>query len=115
MYELINTSGGHSLPQSPAEFSSFVNAGIEQNWLRIQKGYAEPYSSTGKSMEQLYGAAYNAALFSNIGGPRCYGCAGMRGGLETILSYAVGQALVAGFNLCCRYYGLPMLPPPYLP
>lgn len=115
MYNLIPAYDGQTLPQNPVEFSSFINAEIEHNWLKIQQGYANPYSSTGKPMEQLHGAAYNAALFSNIGEPRCYGGDGMRGGFEVVLGYAVGQAILVGYNLCCYYNGLPTLPPPYLP
>lgn len=114
MYNIIHQNGGQSLPQNPAEFASFVNAGIEQNWLQIQQGYANPYSSTGKPMEQLHGAAYNAALFSNIGIPRNQGGAGMCGGYETTMNYAISKALWVGYNICCWYYDLPMLPPPYL-
>jgi hypothetical protein len=114
MYSIIPTYGGQYLPQNPAEFSSFVNAGIERNWLKIQQGYANPNSSTGRPMEQLNGAAYNAALFSNIGIPRNQGGTGMRGGYEATMNYAIGQALWAGYNICCWYYGLPMLPPPCL-
>ena len=66
-------------------------------------------------MSQLHGAAYNAALMSNIGIPISQGGAGMQGGFEAILGYAIGQALVAGYNLCCYYNNLPILPPPYLP
>jgi len=114
MYDLTNLTGGQFLPPTPSEFSSYVNAGIEQNWMRIQQGYANPYSSTGRPMEQLNGAAYNAALFSNIGIPRNQGGTGMRGGYEATMGYAIGQALWTGYNICCWYYGLPLLPPPCL-
>ena len=115
MYDLPISLGGQSMPTNPAEFASCVNTAMQQSWQQIQAGYANPYASTGLLMNQLHGAAYDVALMSNIGTPRNQGGLGMRGGFETVLSYAVGQALIAGYNLCCRYNGLPVLPPVYLP
>ena len=113
-HELSFLVGGQTFPPSPMEFASSVNSCIAQNWWQIQNGYNNPFSSTMTPMGQLHGAAYDVALMSNIGIPRNQGGAGMRGGYEATLNYAVGQALWAGFNICCWYYGLPMLPPPCL-
>ncbi len=115
MYELINLIGKSSFPSTADEFVACVNSAILQNWQQIQDGYSNPYASTGMPMSQLHGAAYNAALMSNIGMPLSQGGAGMQGGFETILGYAVGQALVAGYNLCCYHNNLPILLPLYLP
>jgi|GEM_PF-2891827 hypothetical protein len=115
MYNISFPLGRQSLPATPAEFASCVNAAIQQKWFQIQAGYENPYASTGLPMNQLHGAAYDVALMSNIGIPRNQGGLGMHGGFETVLGYAVGQALLAGYNLCCRYNGLPVLPPIYLP
>lgn len=115
MYDISFPLGWQSMPPTSTEFASCVNTVIQHNWKQIQAGYANPYASTGLPMNRLHGAAHDVALMSNIGIPRNQGGLGMHGGFEAALSYAVGQALIAGYNLCCYYNGLPMLPPTHLP
>ena len=115
MYKSVDPNWEQSLPTSPSQFSYYVNSAISQNWQRIQNGYAIPQASTGTPMSNLHGAAYNSALLSNIGIPRCQGGAGMYGGFEAMINYAIGQAMLYGYNFCCFYNNLPPLPYPPLP
>ena len=64
---------------------------------QIQQGFDNPYASAGTPIASLAGGAQTNAQLSNVGGgSKATGGNGMKGGVQTMLTYAYAKGMERG-------------------